>query len=136
MTDPVPMIKRASQALLLGVTALLHVPLLVCLAILLVLLVPRFTEMFQMMGGELPVITRIVITVGTHVRAYWPIWLACVPLLVIADAVLASVLARYATRIAAWGYTFAVTVLLALFGLGIFLALYVPLFSMTANLGN
>jgi type II secretory pathway component PulF len=134
--DPVPMMKRAGHALLLGVTALVHVPLLVSLAIMLVLLVPKFSEMFQLMGGELPTVTRIVITVGMHVRQWWPIWLAMVPLVLIADAGVVSVLARYSSRIVAWGYTFAVAVVVTVIGVGIFLSLYVPLFQMTTSLGD
>ena len=58
------------------VSALIYPALLVVLAIaslilLMVYVIPQFTPMFEDFGGELPMLTRIVVTVGDVLQYYW-----------------------------------------------------------------
>lgn len=57
-------------------TALIYPAILVVMAaaslfVLLTFVVPQFTEMFDMAGGELPLSTRIVITIADWLQSYW-----------------------------------------------------------------
>ncbi len=53
--------------------AILIVLAIVAVAIMLAFVVPRFTEMFAEAGRELPLLTRIVVAVGSGVEQWW--WL-------------------------------------------------------------
>jgi len=132
----IKVIKRTHSALVMGISALVHVPLLVCLALLLVLVVPSFEGMFRTLGAELPGITQLILSVGMHVRRHWPIWFGLVPLLFIADAAAVAALIRYAGRFWAWSFSFLVAILLAALGLTVFLSMYVPLFRTAAEMSG
>lgn len=43
---------------------------------LLIFALPTFAEMFEGLGAELPLLTRIVITISDTMRGYWYIWIA------------------------------------------------------------
>ena len=53
------------------------------LMLLLVFVVPQFTQLFQDMGAQLPWQTRIVIAVGDFVRSYWWALLSIITLIVV-----------------------------------------------------
>ncbi|GAB4178077.1 MAG: type II secretion system F family protein [Wenzhouxiangellaceae bacterium] len=58
------------------ISALIYPALLVLLAVaslmlLLIYVIPQFTPMFEDLGGELPLLTRIVVGTGEFLRSYW-----------------------------------------------------------------
>ncbi|MDT8450161.1 MAG: type II secretion system F family protein [Wenzhouxiangellaceae bacterium] len=83
------------------VSALIYPALLVILAIaslmlLMVYVIPQFTPMFEDFGGELPLLTRIVITIGDLLKNYW--W-ALIALIVFAALWFRGQMNKPATRL-------------------------------------
>lgn len=83
------------------VSALIYPALLVILAIaslmlLMVYVIPQFTPMFEDFGGELPLLTRIVITIGDLLKNYW--W-ALIALIVLAALWFRGQMKKPATRL-------------------------------------
>lgn len=129
-------IKRTHSALVLGVSALVHVPLIVCIALLLVIVVPSFEGMFRTLGAELPQITKLVLSLGMNVRQNWPLWMCLMPVVFILDAAAVAALVRYAGGFWAWLYSFLFAVAVSAAGLVIFVSMYQPLFKAAAELGS
>ncbi len=127
-------LKRAHSGVIMAVSALVHVPLLMCLVLLLVLVVPSFEGMFQTLGAELPKITQIVLTWGLSVRAHWMLWMGVLWMAILADAAIVGMLMRHVGRTWAWLYSFAFAGLIAAAGLTVFLSMYVPLFRTAADM--
>lgn len=126
--NKIQILKRTHSALVLGVSALVHVPLIVCVALLLVIVVPSFEGMFRTLGAELPWVTQVVLSLGMNVRQNWPLWMCLVPVVFILDAAAVAALVRYVGGFWAWLYSFFVAVVIAAVGLLIFLSMYLPLF--------
>jgi len=121
-------LKKVGMATVITTAALMHIPLVICLAVLLAAVVPSFSQMFADLGTSLPGPTQFVLTAGHHVRNHWIAWLAVTPLLFAVDAASVIVLARYVGQVWAWAWTLIVAVLLTILGVGGFVVLYWPLF--------
>jgi type II secretory pathway component PulF len=132
----IKVLKRTHSALVLGVSALVHVPLIVCVALLLVIVVPSFEGMFRTLGAELPGVTQMVLALGMNVRQNWPLWMCLLPVIFILDAAAVAALARYVGGFWAWLYSFVVAVGVSVVGLTIFLSLYVPLFKTATSISS
>lgn len=130
----VKVLKRFGMATVTTTAALMHVPLVVCLAVLLAAMVPSFSQMFADLGTELSTATRLILSAGFHVRRYWIVWLAVTPVVFALDAAVVILLARHVGQIWAWAWTLIVAVLLTIFGVGGFVVLYWPLFQAVNSL--
>lgn len=127
-------LRRTHSGLIMGVSALVHVPLLVCLVLLLVLVVPSFEGMFQTLGAEVPTITKVMLSWGMSVRAHWLLWMGVLWMAILADAAVVAALMRHAGRFWAWLYSFAFAAVVSAAGLTVFLSMYVPLFRTAADM--
>ncbi len=130
----IQIIKRTHSAAVLGVSALVHVPLIMCVALLLVIVVPSFEGMFSTLGAELPRTTQAVLALGMNVRQNWPLWMCLVPVTFILDAAAVAALMRYVGGFWAWLYSFLFATAVAAVGLTIFLSMYLPLFRTAAQM--
>lgn len=121
-------VRQTSTAMVIATAALTHVPLLVGLGVLLAWITPAFAEMYRDMGSTVPAPTQVAFALGAHLRRWWIPWLAASPVLVVADVAVVAVLARRVSQVLAWVWNLGVGVGLTVFGVAIFLAIYVPLF--------
>ena len=80
------------------------------------------------MGSTVPAPTQVAFALGAHLQRWWIPWLAAIPVLVVADVAVVAVLARRVSQVLAWAWNLGVGVGLTVFGVAIFLAIYVPLF--------
>lgn len=121
-------VRQTSTAMVIATAALTHAPLLVGLGVLLAWVTPAFTEMYRDMGSTVPAPTQVAFALGAHLQRWWIPWLAAIPVLVVADVAVVAVLARRVSQVLAWAWNLGVGVGLTVFGVAIFLAIYVPLF--------
>ncbi len=121
-----------------GVTAAIHAALLLAGVFALIWIVPRFKEMFADMRIELPVLTRLLISVSDWHRNFWYLAFPGVMGLLVFDALVYWMLARRrGTWVLSALWFVAVTVAM---GLGaivfIVLPLHLPLVTLMTAIGQ